>query len=56
MLELSAKAGALIHDRAQPPRTEGTIHVNLTTVAFTMQRPGTARSPGQVAGADGTTA
>lgn len=38
VLELSAKAGALIHERAQPPRTEGTIHVNLTTVAFTMQR------------------
>ncbi len=38
VLELSAKAGALIHERAQPPRTEGTLHVNLTTVAFTMQR------------------
>lgn len=51
VLELSAKAGALIHDRAQPPRTEGTMHVNLTTIAFTMQRRGTDGS--LVQGADG---
>lgn len=30
-------ATELIHDQAQPPRTEGTIHVNLTTAAFRME-------------------
>jgi DNA-binding transcriptional ArsR family regulator len=40
VLDLTAQAGTLIHERARPPRTEGTIHVNLTTVAFTMQREG----------------
>ncbi len=38
VLRLSAQAGGLIHEHAKPPRTEGTIHVNLTSVAFTMQR------------------
>lgn len=28
------QASALIHGEAQPPRTEGTIHVNLTALAF----------------------
>jgi len=41
VLELCAEAGALIHDEANPPRTEGTVHVNLTAVAFTMHGPGT---------------
>lgn len=36
VLELTSKAGTLIHEEAKPPRTAGTIHVNLTTVAFTM--------------------
>ncbi len=39
VLELTRQAGTLIHDRAQPPRTQGTIHVNLTAVAFTMHGP-----------------
>ncbi len=38
VLDLTREASALIHDRARPPRTEGAIHVNLTTVAFTMMR------------------
>lgn len=42
VLELCFEAGTLIHTEAQPPRTEGTMHVNLTAVAFTMQGPGTA--------------
>ncbi len=37
VLSLTRQAGMLIHERAKPPRTEGTIHVNLSTVAFTMQ-------------------
>ncbi len=44
VLELTAQAGTLIHERAKPPRTEGTVHVNLTTVAFTMQRQPTSAS------------
>lgn len=37
VLRLSGQAGTLIHEGAKPPRTEGTVHVNLTMVAFTMQ-------------------
>lgn len=28
------RASSLIHSEAQPPRTEGTVHVNLTALAF----------------------
>jgi DNA-binding transcriptional ArsR family regulator len=34
--ELVAEASALIHDAAQPPRTEGTIRVNMSVVLFQM--------------------
>lgn len=45
VLELTSKAGTLIHEQAKPPRTTGTIHVNLTTVAFTMQHTGEDAEP-----------
>ncbi len=38
LVRRQAFAGTLVHERAKPPRTEGTVHVNFTTVAFTMQR------------------
>ena len=40
--ELVQQASRLIHSEAQPPRTEGTMHVNLTVGAFVMDetRPG----------------
>jgi DNA-binding transcriptional ArsR family regulator len=37
--DLVRRAASLVHDRAQPPRTPGTIHVNLTAAAFQMQEP-----------------
>ncbi|MBA2698442.1 MAG: winged helix-turn-helix transcriptional regulator [Nocardioidaceae bacterium] len=45
VLELCFQAGTLIHAEAKPPRTEGTMHVNLTAVAFTMQGSGTPEGP-----------
>ncbi|WP_067428698.1 ArsR/SmtB family transcription factor [Nocardioides jensenii] len=39
VLELTQEAARLIHDSAQPPRTDGTVHVNLTTLAFEMTEP-----------------
>lgn len=33
---LVREASELIHDRAQPPRSPGTVHVNLTAVLFQM--------------------
>ena len=36
VLALLLQASNLMHGRARPPRTEGTIHVNATTVAFQM--------------------
>ena len=37
VLDLVARAGELIHNAAQPPRTAGTVHVNLTLAAFPMR-------------------
>lgn len=34
--ELVAQASALLHDAAKPPRTEGTIRVNMSVVLFEM--------------------
>lgn len=34
--DLVQEASGLLHDNARPPRTEGTIHVNLTASAFVM--------------------
>ncbi|GAB3415481.1 ArsR/SmtB family transcription factor [Flindersiella endophytica] len=34
--EQAAAASRLLHDSAQPPRTEGTIHVNATMALFAM--------------------
>lgn len=31
-----AEAAVLLHASARPPRTEGTVHVNMTTALFTM--------------------
>ncbi|WP_122816740.1 ArsR/SmtB family transcription factor [Nocardioides pantholopis] len=36
-LALVEQAGALVHDAARPPRTEGTRRVNLSIAAFGMQ-------------------
>lgn len=33
------EASDLVHAEARPPRTEGTVHVNLTGLAFGMQDP-----------------
>ncbi len=35
-LELMLRAARLLHERNRPPRTEGTVHVSATTVAFRM--------------------
>lgn len=32
------EAARIAHEEAQPPRTEGTLHLNLTTVTFEMAR------------------
>ncbi|SDK70946.1 transcriptional regulator, ArsR family [Nocardioides sp. YR527] len=34
--DLVQEASGLLHENARPPRTEGTIHVNLTASAFVM--------------------
>ena len=34
--ELVEEASHLLHDAAQPPRTEGTIRVNMTSAMFRM--------------------
>ncbi len=31
------QAGELVHKAAKPPRTEGTVHISLSTVAFRME-------------------
>lgn len=36
VMDLVRRATTLVHDQAQPPRTEGTVHVNLTLAAFEM--------------------
>ena len=36
IVELAWRAGTLVHQHAQPPRTPGTVHVSFTTVAFPM--------------------
>ena len=35
--DLVIEASKLIHAQAQPPRTDGTMHVNLTAAAFVME-------------------
>lgn len=40
VLELVEEAATTLHDRAQPPRTEGTIPVNLTIAAFGLDLEG----------------
>ncbi len=37
---LVTQASHLVHREARPPRTPGTVHVNLTTAAFRMTTPG----------------
>jgi DNA-binding transcriptional ArsR family regulator len=37
--DLLARASALLHDAARPPRTEGTRPVSLSVVAFEMEHP-----------------
>ncbi len=36
--ELVKRASLLVHERAQRPRTKGTIKTNLTVAAFRMER------------------
>ncbi len=37
--ELVAQASHLVHEQARPPRSEGTVHVNLTAMLFEMGDP-----------------
>jgi DNA-binding transcriptional ArsR family regulator len=37
--DLVEQAATLVHAEARPPRTPGTVHVNLTTAAFRMDDP-----------------
>lgn len=37
--ELLTRASRLVHERAQPPRTEGTVHTNVSVAAFCMATP-----------------
>jgi DNA-binding transcriptional ArsR family regulator len=39
IVDLVQQASSLIHGEAQPPRTPGTIHVNLTAAVFEMTDP-----------------
>lgn len=41
--DLVRRAATLLHERATPPRTPGTVHANLTAAAFQLDDPGTAR-------------
>ncbi len=41
VMDLVRRAATLVHDEAQPPRTQGTVHVNLTLAAFQMNDPET---------------
>jgi DNA-binding transcriptional ArsR family regulator len=43
VLDLVQQASRLIHSEAQPPRTPGTVHVNLTAAAFEMAASPTPR-------------
>lgn len=36
VLELLTRASHLVHERAQPPRSEGTVRTNVSVSAFTM--------------------
>ena len=36
---LVEEASTLVHAEAQPPRTPGTVHVNLTAATFEMTEP-----------------
>lgn len=42
VMSLVDQASALVHSEAQPPRTEGTVHVNLTAALFEMTDPSKA--------------
>lgn len=44
VLDLVTRASKIIHAEAQPPRTPGTVHVNLTLAVFEMADP---PDPGQ---------
>jgi hypothetical protein len=35
-MELVEKAAVLVHAEAQPPRSPGTVHVNMTAAMFRM--------------------
>ncbi|MEJ7706075.1 MAG: metalloregulator ArsR/SmtB family transcription factor [Nocardioidaceae bacterium] len=39
-LDLVRQASTLVHENAQPPRSEGTQHVTMTSVLFEMSGPG----------------
>ena len=41
IIALVRQASALVHREARPPRTSGTVHVNLTAAAFEMVDPET---------------
>ncbi len=51
--DLVQEASALIHDEAQPPRTEGTLHVTMTAMLFELQARDSQPQP--PAGADANT-
>ena len=36
MLELLVRASRLVHQRNRPPRSEGTVHISATALAFRM--------------------
>ena len=38
VFELVGRASTLIHSEAQPPRTEGTLHVNMSAALFQMEQ------------------
>ena len=38
---LVERASALLHGANRPPRTEGTVHVSFTAIAFQMSAPDT---------------
>ena len=42
-LDLVMEASVLVHGRAKPPRTEGTVRANLTVAAFQMVGPGSGQ-------------
>lgn len=50
---LVRQASALIHSQAKPPRTRGTIHVNMTAAVFEMGDPSQRTRPSSRTGEQG---